>query len=69
MDNRIPEQREEDAAQETRDLENLEIAGRHFESLKGKRLSESLKGVEELQNMLERTRTLGLHSLFHLFLL
>ena len=36
MDNRVPEQRGEDAAQEIHDLENLGISGRNCESLKGK---------------------------------
>lgn len=36
MDNRVPEQRGEDAAQEIHDLENLGISGRNCELLKGK---------------------------------
>lgn len=50
MDNRVPEQRGEDSAQEIHDLENLGISGRNCESLKGKE-AESLEGAEELQNM------------------
>jgi len=36
IDNRVPEQRGEDAAQEIQDLENLGVSERNCESLKGK---------------------------------
>lgn len=36
MDNRVPEQRGEDAVQEIQDLENLGVSERNCESLKGK---------------------------------
>lgn len=39
MDNRVPEQRGEDAVQEIQDLENLGVSERNCESLKAKEAS------------------------------
>lgn len=70
MDNRVPEQRGEDAAQEIQDLENLEFPKETVNHQRAKRGCLSpWKGQRSCRTWTLRTSTLGLYSLFHLLLL